>query len=145
MWSYWSTLTSNNSTIFCPLLEYHQAAQYGLIWALFIASVKDRHRRASNCILIFSNTFGNLANHFWVRSKPCGGPIKFAAFFSSICKHEQLQNPWIDLHEIWYREVLIEFVDTFLFLSNSEKEIPTPYVTTHMSFCVCLELNSLKY
>lgn len=144
MWFYWSTLTTNNSTIFCPLLEYHQAAQYGLIWGLFIASIKDRHRRASNCILIFSNTFGNIANHFWVRSKPRGGPIKFAEFVHPSVSMKQLQNSRMHLHEIWYWGDLIKFVDTFWFLSKSEKEIRTPYVTTHMSFCECLDLNSLS-
>jgi hypothetical protein len=144
MWFYWSTLTINNSIIISPLLEYNQAAQYGLIWWIFIASIKDRPRKAFNYISVFSNTFGNLANHFWVRSKPYGGPIKFAGFVQPSVRTKQLQSPWMDLHEIWYWGVLIKFVDTFWFLSKSAKETRTLYVTTHMSFCECLEPNSIS-
>jgi hypothetical protein len=57
-----------------------------------LPSIKDKLRKAFNYILIFPNTFGNLANHFWVRSKSCGRSIMFAVF---VCPsvYTKLHNP----------------------------------------------------
>jgi hypothetical protein len=70
----------------------------------YLLQVLNRPRKAFNYILIFLNTFGNLANHFWVRSKPYGGPIKFAAFVKPSVRTYLLQSPRTDLHEIGYWE-----------------------------------------